>query len=286
MRNRVVIFLRGGLGNQLFQICMGERLRLDYGCHILYSDILLGAGLFARSRTLRENFAQKAGLPNAHYRYLRGVFVRGAISILRVISASLKREVRLGKLLCSEAAISRDLTSVPNYLDAPGFEEVNDQDSLRIKRIIESIKPSISNELGLFSALHIRLGDYLSLQHIYGQPSKTYLDRAFSHLRQNIEKGVTEKVVLFSDEPTKARDYIPTTFPRDKVIMSNEICKSDFDEFLLMSQAQEIWIANSTFSWWAARISSASDVYFPQEFRGPILNLPQYSFPSNWKGQD
>lgn len=285
MSKRVVIFLRGGLGNQLFQICTGERLRLEYGCTIYYSDLFLRGVWFKTKSNTRENFAEKIGLPIFQCAAPKGLLIRITIATAREISVLLKREIRVGKLLTSQEAISSDLKRIPEFLDSPGFEEVTDRDSLQMKALMEHVKIAPLIDLGLFSAVHIRLGDYASLPHIYGQPSQSFLNKAFSHIRRDLDKGAIKKVIVFSDEPSKAREYVPSTFPEEKIIMSNEICKSDLEEFFLMTKAHEIWIANSTFSWWAARISEARNVYFPQEFMGPSLKLPQYALPRSWKGE-
>jgi hypothetical protein len=279
----VTILLRGGIGNQLFQICAGETLRAEKGRAVAYSDILLSRGFFWTPNSQRENFSQLLGLPQEQISGARALFLRLIAALLGLVSARMNRELRAGCFLTSQSVVSIISAERTRYLDAPGFDAITEHEVVRVRRLVS---PLVTHKnLPLFAAVHIRLGDYRKFSEIYGVPSKAYLSTAFERIEQEIEAGLLESVFLFSDEPAEASEYVPKDFPRERIVYARDLCESDVEEFTLMTQASEIWISNSTFSWWAARISKARSVHYPKKFMGPKLNLAHYQFPAGWRAE-
>lgn len=109
-------------------------------------------------------------------------------------------------------------------------------------------------------AIHIRLGDYLKKknQSIYARLGKEYYSEAIEYfvVNRNISR-----IFLFSNTPSLAKEMIEHILIDMKatnmeLILVNDEEIDDFEEMYLMSLANNIIIANSTFSFWAAYLGS------------------------------
>jgi hypothetical protein len=107
--------------------------------------------------------------------------------------------------------------------------------------------------------LHIRLTDYLSEKN-FGQLSTEYyeeaLDLVFSRTR-------IDEIWLFSDDLTLADTILPSKY-RTKIRKIDDSHLLPIEILLGMTNGTAYVIANSTFSWWAARYSSARIVVAPK----------------------
>jgi hypothetical protein len=137
-------------------------------------------------------------------------------------------------------------------------------------------------------AVHHRLGDFLELGQTVGILSKEYYSDA---LDQAI-LGDFEKVVVFSNDTEKSKFLFNTWGLRNPKFtwLGPEDLIDPAETMLLMSKANAIVCSNSTFSFWAARISSekVAKMYYPSSFRrddfSRVHNLPESWVPvqSNW----
>lgn len=141
-------------------------------------------------------------------------------------------------------------------------------------------------------AIHHRLGDFLGLGQSVGILSRKYyldaLDRADFH--------DFEKVVVFSNDQEMSRFLLNAWGVESKRFtwLGPEDLVNPTETMLLMAKACSIISSNSTFSFWAAKLSSENSckVYFPSQFRKDdfvsIQNLPKHWAPidSNWMNKD
>jgi len=99
--------------------------------------------------------------------------------------------------------------------------------------------------------VHVRRGDYIGLEHIYGNlATKYYLD-AIEILREQVSSDSTW---IFSDSPDELPNYLVKSLGAERVIGPKEV-PSPLETLVLMSMGTAIVGANSTFSWWAGLIS-------------------------------
>jgi len=109
------------------------------------------------------------------------------------------------------------------------------------KEMIESVENPI--------ALHIRRGDYVKNSDNHPVCSIEYYKAALDHFDSD------RNVIVFSDDPLWCHDE--STFADDRFIISeNEDNRVDL---CLMSLCNDFIIANSTYSWWGAWLSSNKD---------------------------
>lgn len=105
----------------------------------------------------------------------------------------------------------------------------------------EKIRPTI---------VHLRLGDYL-FENSFGIPSANYYREAFELLSS---KSALSAIWLFSNDPQEALKIFPLDFDLE-VFLVPHIGLSSAETLNLMRFGSAYVIANSTFSWWGARLS-------------------------------
>lgn len=100
-------------------------------------------------------------------------------------------------------------------------------------------------------AVHVRRGDYTKVSE-FGLLGPSYYERAVQRLR---ELGIAGPIWLFSDDPSIAMSALGAYGDGAEVAASPD---GPASEMLAMSYAAAHVIANSTFSWWGARMSGDS----------------------------
>ena len=104
-------------------------------------------------------------------------------------------------------------------------------------------------------AVHIRRGDYLKLQNIYGNIcTEEYYRNAITKMYQMIENPV---FFFFSDDMEWAKQTF--TFDKNFVFADGRGVWQDYHDMHLMSECKNMIMANSSFSWWAAFLNANVD---------------------------
>lgn len=140
-----------------------------------------------------------------------------------------------------------------------------------VKKQIKEIDPIV---------IHIRRGDYLNLKDTYGILSEEYYLCALEKF--NSATGVTSPIWIFSDAPNEIEETMPKLMLLDPKVISSPNGVSDAETLILMSYASRIVIANSTFSWWAARINGAHKQIITPEKWFRDLPDPELLIPEHW----
>ena len=124
------------------------------------------------------------------------------------------------------------------------FPEIKNSKNIRMKEMMEQIN-SIS--------IHIRRGDYLTEENqrmFGGICTEEYYESAIEYMRERIEDI---RFFVFSDDPVYARKKYPG---KEFTIVDINHGKDSFWDMHLMSCCKHNICANSTFSFWGARLNS------------------------------
>lgn len=151
--------------------------------------------------------------------------------------------------------------SYNNFID--NLHEINDilkireqQDEIKKKYFLFFNKPTIG--------IHFRLGDYKKLQDVHPLLNDEYYINALNTI------NLKHHILVFCEKEDYDIIEIRMKNIISKVYTSNsfEIIKIDneIDEFLMLSLCNNIVIANSTYSWWAAVLSNHKNVYIPNKW--------------------
>jgi hypothetical protein len=287
----VTVKLVGGLGNQLFGYYFGQSLNREVRYDI--SDQL--RGLSAQSISITELTVSGDF----------GAYLNKFLQIFPSRFSLLNRIVRKLHLIFT-VLFNKKATFNSKVI---GFDPDFDPKNLRKKRIYgyfqsyryvdEAIKlnPSLS-QINLINpsqwylntikslktidpvVMHIRRGDYLGLKDTFGVLSEQYYLNSIQALTR--DSNEIDPIWIFSDNP----ELIESSFQGlidvgAKIIIPPENV-SDTEILMLMSHASRLVIANSTFSWWAARINAGNKTVIAPSiwFRG--MPAPKDLVPPGW----
>lgn len=165
---------------------------------------------------------------------------------------------------------------VPNTSDWLRWK-INEQNlSFINKKTLEDIRSSYS----VF--IHVRRGDYLSPQYksiFEGCCTLDYYKQAIAHacsVNSNL------KFFCFSDDIQWAKQNL--ILNEDSVYIDWNVGADSPLDMFLMSQCKAAIIANSTFSYWGARLGSSKEfVCYPKRWMN-IPNMIQDIIPNDWLG--
>ena len=278
--HRLYCCLRGGLGNQLFQIAKAVEMAKDYECELIVDD-----GWYKGRRpqhvTCRkfwlDYFSLDFRLPSRRERFKLNL-VEYLFKLQKILNKAIfpihseyllldknileaRNSIYLHGYWQQYAVASRvrdELMSCLRFRDN-GFSRVHDE----LAKKISSDENSVM--------LHVRCGDYIwdeRVSYSHGNCSKTYYADALQELQRRIG---SPSIYLFSDDIRWAKDHLPLSDLSITVISSRghereHLC--DLADFDLMRRCRHAVIANSSFSWWAAFLlkSTNSIVIAPKDW--------------------
>jgi hypothetical protein len=291
---KVVLYPRGGLGNQLFQYGAALQLSIDLGCQIAVDDSLLNPTVEMNEGVARRSLELDEFVNQVYFITYSGV------SDLKLRSKILTAQRLVGdrapKLLLKLGIFANETSDqidvfrtihkpvvINSYCSSPAYFP-DCQDELA-KQISEIRQPSqwyteTVKDLEQYApiALHVRLGDYKNLGSIYGRPDPQYYANAVKIITEKIGK---RPIWLFSDEPELASKILEKHITIARVIDPKASDRA-IEHLNLLGKCQGIVCANSSFSWWGGFLSSqlvsGSVVVFPS----PMFDSPEYQEPENW----
>jgi len=263
----IIVDIKGGLGNQMFQYACGRALSLLAEARGEDSTLKLditGYGRTAGSETLRTYdlaaFNVQAGIASAR-----------EIARLKHPSGLLSRAWRF----LDEKVLRRSYVRFhPSVLDRVGdiyldgyfqsekyfkdFETEIRADFSLARPLGEKAKElldKISRDPYAVS-LHVRRGDYVSdkaTNEHHGSCGIDYYERAVGEITARIGRA---SVYVFSDDIGWAKANMTFSCP---VFFVSGQGVSSVEEIVLMSACRHAVIANSTFSWWGAWLNRNPD---------------------------
>lgn len=157
------------------------------------------------------------------------------------------QEISIGTRLLGYFQSWKYFQSISDELRADILKQAPKSDWFQTEqRLLQELEPWI--------ALHVRRGDYLATnnaQH-HGLTGRDYYETAIKSIESKLGPC---NLVLFSDEPSAAAELISTIHPITRVTKAPND-SHPMESIVLMSQANAIITANSSFSWWAAWLAN------------------------------
>jgi hypothetical protein len=165
------------------------------------------------------------------------------------------------------------------------FSEIR---SVLVRELSMTSRPNLANtlmmnrmEASCSVCIHVRRGDYWNNPHInklFGVCPIEYYDEAIRLIKQRLSKAV---FFIFSDDLEWARENLKPDRPCIFVDCNKDM--SAVHDMRLMTACKHFIIANSSFSWWGAWLSTALDkiVVAPEKWRK--INRPVDDLlPDDW----
>lgn len=288
----VIVKLQGGLGNQMFQYAAGRSLSLYKN-----TSLLLDLSFFERCdfRTydlnpfkIQEYIATVSDietlLGNQRNRILR------KINKLRwIFSHYSKRPFFLESQI---RPFDKNIFNTPHHVYLDGYWQsekyfigisdiIRKEFSLRYPISQKNLQYAEKINSSMAVAIHVRRGDYVSNSHtlsVHGVSSVNYYKKAISLIRDQI---ANPEFFVFSDDIAWCKLNLPK-LESCSFIEGNSVYQSQ-EELHLMQLCKHHIIANSTFSWWGAWLSSGDGITIAPAnwFRSLKVNL-QDLLPNSW----
>jgi hypothetical protein len=258
MKDMIIVKLKGGLGNQLFQYAVARHiaeihktfLKIDISLFETYKLHAYSIGPF----NIQENFASPEEVMALTVRKL-GITERAIRRVLRRSPKFAPTYIMEKHFYCDP-----DILNLPDgvYLDGYWQSEKYFADIAGIIRqefTVKTPQTGKNKELAERMAscesvsLHIRRGSYTipPYNSVHGTCSLDYYHRCVEYLSQKVKNP---HFFIFSDEPEWARDNLKLHYPT--TLVDHNSADKDYEDLRLMSQCKHHIIANSTFSWWGA----------------------------------
>lgn len=271
----IIVKIKGGLGNQMFQYAMARRFQISYGIDrigldltVIGKDRLRDFGLqhFALFDTVEvvEDKNNRAKLQEDLARRLVSYFIAG-----RQEGTAGKREDFLAAFFALFGVIQRDHSLVKDkallrlhkniYMNG-WFQEAEMLQLIRDILLEEfQWKPtdisgaSVCRQILSTNAVcvHIRRGDYVN-NPIFDVCGDSYYYKAMEYMRGILSNPV---FYIFSD----AVDELESTmrFPCPVVYVKGG--HQDYEDLYLMKNCRHFIMSNSTYSWWAQFLGQEED---------------------------
>jgi len=264
---RLYCTLKGGLGNQLFQISKGLSLS-----HFFDAELVIDTGWY-NGRRLKSETSRDFLLSYFSFRYR--LPLRYEQKMLAIVDSCQRFQNKLGvnllpvhsddMRLSNDDLIKSRLVFLHGYWQTyASVQPLKAQlkESLNLKNVISNkyyqlimkmIKDSKNSVM-----LHVRRGDYLTKKCSNKPLPVSYYEKALKLISSQI---ADPHIFLFSDDLDWAETYLPLDYYKVTVVRwtKNDIsCNSTIAEFDLMKNCKHAIIANSTFSWWPAFILKES----------------------------
>lgn len=301
MAPKIYVNLKGGFGNQLFQLAASDYFARWNGAQVLVGDAgvrkLAGESLGLRNRLLAVEPGSKFTFVNSPVS--RRVLAEQLLRAAGLLPDQARRALSVwGFVVQKEVGFEEFRRPVASRVFLKGYFQSRkyvDQNfgPLRNPRLLLPVTgPSAwlktrqgdvqsRNVLGV----HIRRSDYLDPKNSsIGALSNQYFMAAID---ASLDTSIDE-IWFFSEDPSEVPPELTGRWGLPSRLIVPGV--DPLESLLLMSQCERLVISNSTFSWWAAMLGSVSTVTAPETwFRNldePIDILPEHwrTIPSSWLG--
>ena len=292
-KQKVEIELVGGLGNQLFGYFAGAFYAQKFN-KLLIVDLtqvslgLTNHGSELTSFKLSKSYELIRSKPRRFARLIKRIFDKLSIKFksikyfrYKLLGVYQSKEVGFDSFLEKQSEISR----IQGYYQT--WKYVDNLQELGADLSLEIINPSnwfleLQNEINKVKpiVIHVRRGDYKNPNSPVGLLSRSYYQDAIGVVNN---KYGNRNFWIFSDDIEDSRKLLDGLIPKS----SNWICpptgSDPAESLVLMSLSKVIIIANSSFSWWAAKTGVEKELVIAPSPWFRKLDEPSFLMPESWK---
>ena len=293
----IVIQLKGGLGNQMFQYAAAKALSIKNNCSIKIDLSFLEntRSFVTETFTPREfelNIFHKINTEFITTKEKNKFFKESRLNNLKMklgityfkkydeISLKyfddyfhLKQPIFLNGYFASEKYFKQVESIIYQEYQFPSLMNDNANYAFEL---------SIKNNTSI--SVHVRRGDYLKpkVLNFHGICDIIYYRNAIDMMKKIFPDSV---LYFFSDDINWVNEHLLSLYPHSFLVNANS-GKQSWKDMYLMSCCNHHIIANSSFSWWAAWLNKKTDkkVIAPKQwFADTILNDQTVDFvPKQW----
>ncbi|HTK19650.1 MAG TPA: alpha-1,2-fucosyltransferase [Mucilaginibacter sp.] len=279
----IIIHVKGGLGNQLFQYSLGRHLAIKNNCELFLDLSFYDNGNQHRNFLLNDFNTKFKILPkessarykkfnnadiNRYYNYFKFSF--------RVYSERHVEKFK-PKLLTKKNGFFEGYWQSEKYFNSVRSLLLSDLTLKFADNKLRGILDDISSNEAV--SLHVRKSDYLNPQNkkIYSDCDLSYYQNAVELIKIRHPKA---KFYIFSDD----FDWVSKNLPFNCEHLIVNLNNTPVEDIYLMSRCKHNIIANSTFSWWGAWLNNHPDkiVIAPEKWFVDEQKFKNDILPDNW----
>jgi hypothetical protein len=257
-------YLKGGLGNILFQIAATKSISIDFGYECSFPNLQSHLKFLNNETTFN---------PKIKHCFEYNLFLKKLIS-----------DQPNGKIKTCYFPFHYDQINISDDTIIDGFFQSEKYFIKNRKEILEFIDLElvchayVKNKYNFIkektTSVHIRRGDYVNRPNHHPVQSLNYYLDSMDMLKNN-----TDLFVVFSDDINWCKENIKL---KNVIYIENE---KDYIELYLMSICSNHIISNSSFSWWGAWLNKnpSKIVIGPKIWFGDAINHNTNDIiPENW----
>lgn len=269
---KVVVQLRGGLGNQLFGFFAGLQLAERNKYQLVLDARFIKFG----SNPTRK--LEISGLDMSHIKIpikTLGTFPLPSSRIgqklirnfkdyiARYLKRNLPEQVMTDSSAIGDLHLNNDVLLDGYFSTFSYFKQWHKKNSdFTLQPITRSQAYSTIESLARnLTGLHIRLGDYLQHVDLYPIPSEEYYEKALEHIDGK------SRYIVFCENLEEAKKLFPSTIAGAELIITSSMFDS-VETLCLMASCENLVTANSTYSQWAGLFVGLKNgkVVYPSKF--------------------
>ena len=285
--------LVGGLGNQLFVYHAGLWLAKIQGLPLKVDYLELGGGSRSHGQMLDHGILNAS----AYGQINRKISVRRltyglANRLLDSKSVSkIVTKLPLRFYTSRVTGFDPDLETAPHAAVLQGYfqsyiyvRELREKFSYNLH--FDPVQPSswfiemkARFQCSKFAVVHVRRGDYMAAKDTFGILGEGYYKSAWESIMA-VDSGI--EPIVFSDDVEEARLLLQNVLPTTTEFATPPAGTPDSEILALMSHADSIVIANSTFSWWAAMLNEEKRLIVAPSQWFLSNEDPSFLIPPEW----
>jgi hypothetical protein len=287
-----IIQLMGGLGNQMFQYALGRALQIERGARVRY-DASLYSLPGNRSLTVDKYCTHVPRTTLADRMRMRVSFGRtlGRLRPLARVcgnSAVLKIHTDPRQGFDADAMELEGLWYLRGWWQCPTyFENLRNVllNEFLLREALSGMNLELQRQIEDCNAVcvHVRRGDLVSSP-VYSKICNVQTAEYINDCMAEIERRMGDvHYFVFSDDPAWCRENLKRegriTF------VDHNSGETDYIDLFLMSRCRHFVTANSTFSWWAAWLSTHAEkiVIVPPVWGQDGSGPPPKLIPAGWQ---
>ena len=259
----IIIQLSGGIGNQLFQLANAYQISINYSRELLICNI-------------------NSSGRNVYWESILSKFKNTLISIEKYRELKQKSTIYNWAMTRFEYKKIELDSNIDYYCIEGYYQSYKYFDKLQFNKLLNiEVNLDIPNINLQDVAIHIRRTDYTK-NNFHKVLSLNYYYNCLQMLR---EKTDINNIYIFSDDLNWCRNNLKLS----SIFINKNInyisLRTDIEELIFMSKFNNIIIANSSFSWWAAYLDNnlEKNIYCPKHWfnNGCHLNTKDLR-PIHW----
>ena len=280
MAKKNIVYLSGGLGNQMFQYAFAKSLQSNY-------NIKFEINTTFYNRIFKDQTPRKIGLNLFNLKFKDCTDYKIQRIILKIKEKLSNINLSINSTYYNENKVNhKNFNNLnlkkKNYFrgywqNSKYFESIkNDlKKDFSLDHNLKNLDPNTFKKIIETNSVcvHVRRKDYLDTD--YDVVDVNYYSNAFKKIES---QSTNLNFFIFSDDINWCNENL-------SFLPNSTFCSfSMLNDFHLMSLCKHFIIPNSTFSWWAAYLSNNNNkiIIIPTKWHKTNNNLLKDASPSNW----